>query len=91
MAYSAFRDLPYVLLKTLRPTFALPMPQHLEKIEIGAPDTIAAIALYLRGDGNSYSAASQPNLERCVAKDLGKTMEQLSTTAAVRALHQSVS
>jgi hypothetical protein len=65
------------------------MPEHLEKTEIGSLDIINDLSKYLRNEGNSYMAASQPSLERCVAENVGEKIKPLSK-AAVPKLYKTV-
>lgn len=65
------------------------MPKHLESIYIGSLDTINELSTYIRNKGNNYEAASQPNLERCVAGDVGEKIIPLSK-AAIPKLYQNV-
>jgi hypothetical protein len=57
------------------------MPEHLEEIKIGSLNVINDLSTYLTREGNNYVAASQPNLEKCVAEEVGEKIKPLYSTA----------
>ena len=46
------------------------MPNHLEKIPLDTRQVVDVITLYLAHEGNIWTDATEPNVQKCNANDL---------------------
>ena len=60
------------------------MPTHLDQIDIEALEISDGLSKWISGKDHRYAPSSEPNLEKCTAKELDEETEHLRHQAAAR-------